>query len=276
MTARQVFEYALIELNKVEAPSLLLEDYNYFIKKAILNYVNLKYNVYDLNQQTTDDLGVLKGTVVLQDLVLSTDYTFQGATYTGTLPDDYFHMLSCMVIYNVAKPFKCYSPSKPASFPAKRLAAGMMSNIVNNFYLKPSYKQPYYYIHNVIDAIPPVNPTTPNIPEVQTNIRYGGGVAKKLEIRYGTDNTLFILSKLSIDYLKVPREVHLTQTQIELTEDTSQVLEFPDYVCQEIIKELVKLLMENASDPRLSTNIPVNQTIANPGQSQEQPQGRRK
>ncbi len=30
MTARQVFEYALVELNKVQAPSLLLEDYNYF------------------------------------------------------------------------------------------------------------------------------------------------------------------------------------------------------------------------------------------------------
>ena len=31
MTAKQLFEYALIELNKREAPSLLLEDYNYFI-----------------------------------------------------------------------------------------------------------------------------------------------------------------------------------------------------------------------------------------------------
>ena len=31
MTARQLLEYATIELNKVQAPSLLLEDYNYFI-----------------------------------------------------------------------------------------------------------------------------------------------------------------------------------------------------------------------------------------------------
>ena len=37
-------------------------------------------------------------------------------------------------------------------------------------------------------------------------------------------------------------------------------------MCQEIINELVKLLMENASDPRLQSNIPVNQTIANPTQ----------
>nr|DAK03589.1 MAG TPA: hypothetical protein [Bacteriophage sp.] len=58
----------------------------------------------------------------------------------------------------------------------------------------------------------------------------------------------------------------MTQTQYELVEDTSQVLEFPDYVCQEIINELVKLLLENASDPRLQTNLAVNQTIAMPTQ----------
>ena len=40
MTAKQLFEYALIELNKREAPSLLLEDYNYLFNKAINQYVN--------------------------------------------------------------------------------------------------------------------------------------------------------------------------------------------------------------------------------------------
>jgi hypothetical protein len=40
MTARQMLEALLIELNKVNAPSLLLEDYNYFINKAINQYIN--------------------------------------------------------------------------------------------------------------------------------------------------------------------------------------------------------------------------------------------
>jgi hypothetical protein len=35
MTARAIYEAMLTELNKVEAPSLLLEDYNYFLNKAI-------------------------------------------------------------------------------------------------------------------------------------------------------------------------------------------------------------------------------------------------
>jgi hypothetical protein len=54
----------------------------------------------------------------------------------------------------------------------------------------------------------------------------------------------------------------LTQEQVNLTEDTSQVMEFPDYVCQEIINELTTLVMENTADPRLQTNIPINQSIA--------------
>ena len=45
------------------------------------------------------------------------------------------------------------------------------------------------------------------------------------------------------------------EEQIDLTEDTSQIMEFPDYVNQEIINELVHLVMERSSDPRLSNNM---------------------
>ena len=64
--------------------------------------------------------------------------------------------------------------------------------------------------------------------------------------------------------------IRLTYDDITSTEDKTRVLEFPDYVCYEIVNELVKLLMENASDPRVQTNYAVNQTIANPLQSGEQ------
>ena len=58
--------------------------------------------------------------------------------------------------------------------------------------------------------------------------------------------------------------IRLTQEQINSTLDFSQVLEFPDYVCFEIVNIFTRLLMENASDPRLQTNIPINNTIVNP------------
>ena len=60
MTERDLYDAALIEINKLEAPSMLLEDYNYFINKAIQQYINKAYNRYEINQQATDDLGALK------------------------------------------------------------------------------------------------------------------------------------------------------------------------------------------------------------------------
>jgi len=58
----------------------------------------------------------------------------------------------------------------------------------------------------------------------------------------------------------------LTQDQLDLTEDTSQILEYPDYVCQEIINELTYLIMGQSGDPRLQNQVSLNQTIANPAQ----------
>jgi len=45
------------------------------------------------------------------------------------------------------------------------------------------------------------------------------------------------------------------------------MMEFPDYVCQEIINELTHLIMENSSDPRLQSHVPISMSIANPAQA---------
>jgi hypothetical protein len=92
-----------------------------------------------------------------------------------------------------------------------------------------------------------------------------------MEIRYGKDSSTFQPSKIYIDYIKTPQFVSLSQEEIDEVEDYSQILEFPDYVCQEIVNELVKLLLENSSDPRLQSYVPINQSIAMPGQGQEKP-----
>ena len=63
-----------------------------------------------------------------------------------------------------------------------------------------------------------------------------------------------------IDYIKIPEKIELTEEQLD-GEDKTKRMEFPDYICYEIINEFVKLLLENTSDPRLQTNIPINQTI---------------
>lgn len=445
MTARQVYEGVLIELNKVQAPNLLLEDFNYFFNKAVDQYVNKRYNIYDISQQTTDDVRVLKSTVTLEvaegnnsQYVNGRDVTKKGSLYDSTyefdLPTDYLHLLNCICEYKVLKPFKCYDANTYVQFAAERLTSDSWSTVINNVYTRPTYKRPYYFLHNVnrdlINAAGrtgqqdsnkdytshfyhgksgysinqngenqcrvtdnwkiPTDPYGPDINKIgtdfentncgeslvgpaqdvyikythattsweidttasagtaetyvaamgttaasvkaylqatktglssditykvtipaQTNItdkfgnkyanpaqteggvsrvidirdgdqstqvnaverigqvRYGNPGNVRMEIRYGKDNSLFQLERVYVDYIKAPQHIRLSQEQLDLTEDTSQMMEFPDYVCQEIINELVNLVMENLSDPRLPTHAQVTQSIANPAQQQE-------
>jgi len=275
MTAREMYEFALIEINKLEAPSLLLEDYNYFINKAIQQYINKIYNRYDVNQQSTDDLRVLKSSAILKldpDNSELNMINLLNRTYSCMLPSDYLHILNCVVEYKVlSQNFKCYDVGTTVYFPARRLTADMYALIINNAYMRPMYKRPYYFLNNVN-----INPDVVTNPDMDDQVvssnradsirlpfdRQSNVTSVKLEIRYGNDDNLFKAEQVYIDYIKSPMFVRLTQTQIDKTVDTSQVLEFPDYVCFEIVNEFVKLLLENASDPRIQTNPVVNQTIA--------------
>ena len=382
MTARQVFESTLIELSKTQAPSLKLYEFNYLFNKAINQYINKVYNVYDINQQTTDDLRVLKATAFLtphkveinkgttdsaiqntsavtgnQDQAkqesTTTAYNGQatsylskahrsiqslhGATYEVFLPIDYLHMLNCVCIYYVAKTKDCWDAGSYIEIPATRLTADSWSSIITDIYNRPSPMKPYYYIHNLNQSQKiPTDPRTSatigsgleeigidiaNFPYQVTHADGGEGVTSinsgiaggtdidsqnsnfqrtykfgdaetdrislvekpiaarigntsnvRCEIRYGKDDSLFQLAEVQVDYVKCPQFIRLTQEQIDLTEDTSQIMEFPDYVNQEIINELVHLVMERINDPRLSNNMQMTQSIARPtGQQAAQP-----
>lgn len=386
MTARQVFESTLIELSKTQAPSLKLYEFNYLFNKAINQYINKVYNVYDINQQTTDDLRVLKATAFLTPHKVeinksTTDSAIQntsavtgnrdqaktgeegsptytaysgqatsylskahrsiqslhGATYEVFLPIDYLHMLNCVCIYYVAKTKDCWDAGSYIEIPATRLTADSWSSIITDIYNRPSPMKPYYYIHNLNQSQKiPTDPRTSttigtgleeigidmaSFPYQVTHADGGEGVTDinagitggtdidsqnsnfqrtykfgdaetdrislvekpiaarigntsnvRCEIRYGKDDSLFQLAEVQVDYVKCPQFIRLTQEQIDLTEDTSQIMEFPDYVNQEIINELVHLVMERINDPRLSNNMQMTQSIARPtGQQAAQP-----
>lgn len=383
MTARQVFEATLIELSKIQAPSLKLYEFNYLFNKAINQYINKVYNVYDINQQTTDDLRVLKATTFLtphkveiagrkssaakDSAIQNTSavtgnqdspeggYTGQassylskahrsiqslhGATYEVYMPIDYLHMLNCVCVYYVAKQKDCWDAGSYIEIPATRLTADSWSQIITDIYNRPSPMRPYYYIHNLNQQqVLPTDPRTSvetgtgleevgidmngiyqvthadggewedndinsgttggtdiekqnsnfqrtfklnvngkdtqvSLVEKPIALRAGNTSNVRCEIRYGKDDSLFQLVEVQIDYVKCPQFIRLTQEQIDLTEDTSQIMEFPDYVNQEIINELVHLVMERVNDPRLGNNIQMTQSIARPtGQQQPAPQ----
>jgi hypothetical protein len=98
---------------------------------------------------------VLKATALLTPEYCS-DYGDQtdigrmmGATYEVTMPSDYLHILNCICIYKVNKTFKCYNAGDVWRRAATRLTADVYSQILDNFWLRPTYRRPYYYIHNV-------------------------------------------------------------------------------------------------------------------------------
>lgn len=383
MTARQVFEATLIELSKIQAPSLKLYEFNYLFNKAINQYINKIYSIYDSNQQTIDDLRVLKATTFLtphkvelagraggsqKDSAIQNTkavtgnqdspeggYTGQassylskahrsiqslhGATYEVYMPIDYLHMLNCVCIYYVAKQKDCWDAGSYIEIPATRLTADSWSQIITDIYNRPSPMRPYYYIHNLNQQqVLPTDPRTKvttgtgleevgidmngiyqvtsasggewedndidagttggtdveaqnsnfqrtfklkttkgeqqvSLVEKPIALRAGNTSNVRCEIRYGKDDSLFQLVEVQIDYIKCPQFIRLTQEQIDLTEDTSQIMEFPDYVNQEITNELVHLVMERVNDPRLGNNIQMTQSIARPtGQQQPAPQ----
>ena len=294
MTARELYEYALIELNKLEAPSLLLEDYNYFINKAVQQYINLVYAKLEIDQQSTDDIRVLKASTVLKPVKLYENPSYSHlangmfkSSYYVDLPEDYMHLLNCIVEYKVGvSNFKCYNKGDMVYFAARKLTPDMYTQVLNNAYMRPMYKRPYYYLTNINTANNIVtNPSmdtaildankedneTPSALVDSNNVpgdRLANPSIVRLELRYGTDDGVFVPNNIYVDYLKSPMYIRLTQEQINSTLDYSQVLEFPDYVCFEIANIFVRLLMENASDPRLQTNIPINNTIAAPATTQ--------
>ena len=280
-------------MNKLEAPSLLLEDYNYFINKAVQQYINLIYAKLEIDQQSTDDIRVLKTSAILKPVKLSENPTYSHlangmfkSSYYVDLPADYMHLLNCIVEYKInVSNFKCYNKGDTVYFAARRLTPDMYTQVLNNAYMRPMYKRPYYYLNNIntsptIVTNPSMDttildankkggenpaPTSPLVDSVATpGDRLSNPSTVRLELRYGNDDGIFQPTHIYVDYLKSPMYIRLTQEQINATLDFSQVLEFPDYVCFEIANIFVRLLMENSSDPRLQTNMPINNTIAAP------------
>ena len=76
MTLRNAYEFALIESNKLKAPSILLEDFIYLFNKAIQQYVNSVYNRIEYNQQSSDDISFLQTVSVIDTKDIKPRYKF--------------------------------------------------------------------------------------------------------------------------------------------------------------------------------------------------------
>lgn len=225
MTSLAIYQSVLYELDKTEAPSFLLDDFNYFFKKATSQYCKEHYKAFDAKQQLTDDIGVISTSrkYLLNEISNS----------TSALPINYFHLLNCIIEFQVLTPFSCYEKGDIIETGCKRLTADMYPAILDDYYRKPKFKNPFYYIRD-----------------------------NKIEIRFGKNEKIKLYS-ISIDYLKTFKIVELTQLQLqkfkETKVDTSEELEFSDAVCEEIANRVAFLFMNKTEDTRQASFYQANQ-----------------
>lgn len=257
MTIRQCFEACLVELDKVQAPSLLIEDFNYLFNKAIQKYINKRYALFERNQQLTDDLRVLVRTVKLNRVTRTPMDNVFGETVSFSLPNDYMHILNCVCEF-ADNEENCYAKNT-LHIGTNKMSSNEWSQIINNYYMRPSKRQPYYYIQNILDPSEIIGLTFD-----KNQTRYGNSSVPNLEIKCGDDSSS--LQAIYVEYIRAPKHVRIEIEDLDNPIDTTKALEFPDYVINEIINELVTSILENQKDPRIQTYSTVNNSISAPAQ----------
>ena len=132
----------------------------------------------------------------------------------------------------------------------------MLNAIQNNTYLNPAPNRPYYQVFdNVQNSGSTVYP--------QSSSEYKGYQNKPLlRVHIGAANEFMEMWSVEFDYLKTPEKVTIYDEDIfAADEDTSQVLEFPDYLSNELVKRCTAYLLEKVNDPRIQTQPALNQEI---------------
>ena len=239
-TVYNFYEATLIESKKVEAPAIYPQDFVYLLNKSVKQYLNRRYALFDTSQQTTDDINPL-------EVSLSTIST------TIPLPEDYWHLTSCIV---TLAPSKYYANQlvvcgkDPVKYitkvGAKKLTTDAAAMVSSNAYLKPTMRQPYYKFEQ-----------------------------SSVVVDMGTMDKNMIISAIKLTYLKKPQIYTVDDMDIAGKGVNSTPMEFATYVNNEIVNTFMAIYLEENMDPRLQTNIPVNQSIADSGAQQPQQQRRR-
>jgi hypothetical protein len=169
------------------------------------------------------------------------------------ISSDYLHLTSCRLVWKTKRPST--NVVSPITFPAKRLTDDMLNAIQNNTYLKPSASRPYYQLfdHSNNSGVTALSASTYKAYQNKPKIR----------IYIGSKNTVMELRSIEFNYLKVPEVVTLNDSDIfSIATDTSQLIELPDYLKNEIVKRCAIFLLEKVGDPRVQSHPMFNQEMS--------------
>lgn len=231
-TLKDIYEAALIEIAKEGAPVFHLREFNHYVREAVNEVVDDLLMAFETGQKVLDYLKGIKRTVNIN--------TFNPGAYLNSvsfdLPADYRHLTGLIVNYNVTSTIydDCYEVGSVINKGSKRLDSDTYVSIINDPYQKDRYDRPYHItIGNRIELLTGVHP----------------GITT---------------SSVTLDYIKVPERLTLTQDQaFNETTDTSQVLEFDEITNRKILDKTTLKLLEKFGDPRIQSN-PVIQQVNPP------------
>lgn len=192
----------------------------------------------------TSNVGIIKD---------YTDVETADGHISFTLPaSDYLHILSCRTSW---KGKKCNGQTAYLVYGSKRMTYDIQNVIQNNIYMRPAFNRPYYMVQDNT-----MNAGIDKITDLKDYRAYHN--KPKVDVYVGKPNPTAVLDKIHIDYIKNPETIILNDIDIFTAgKDTSQVLEFPDYLKNEIVRRVSANLLENMRDPRIQTQPQLNQEI---------------
>ncbi len=165
---------------------------------------------------------------------------------------DYVHLISCRVLWKNKR--SSTDEVSIITFPAQRLTYDMLNAIQNNTYLSPAPNRPYYQTLNHINNGGIIGYSIADYKANQNR--------PKMKIHIGNKNSYMELRSVEFDYVKFPEKVTLFDSDVfSVGVDTSQILELPDYLINELVKRCVSYLLERSGDPRIQSYPIFNQEI---------------
>lgn len=218
MKALDAYRSTLKELDKHESPTFSVDDFNWFFNESVDQYVSKNYGVGDIFQKDLDDISK----IVKDDVALTQD---GGDKTLFSKPADYRHLLYLKVRAKALSTFRKWTLNQEQDFVIRRQRFSRRGYQEENAYEQPSEDYPQYRVSN-----------------------------EKLKILIGTR---FEPVSAKIMYISKPAVVYLNPDDSSdyNQEGNNSTLEFPDYVCKEIIRWCSRLFLENIESPRYQTAL---------------------
>lgn len=219
MTALDAYRSVLRELDKVGSPTFTPLDFVYFFSTSVDEYITLNYAKGDVFEKDADDLAA----VTVDNFALTQDGTDKTLF---AQPDDYRHFLYMNVVIKltIAK-YRRWKLNDTITVVVRRQRTAGRGYQEENAYMQPGEDYPQYRASN-----------------------------GKLKVLVG-DN--FQPVSATLMYIKTMDAVNLNPDpsadfSLEINNST---LEFPDYVCREIIKWCARVFLENIESKRYQTAL---------------------